>query len=93
MNGVLRYRKLFNIMTRGAGSLRCSGILSDAGPLVDDRGVQDAANRFRAAAAPAPYGLFPSCSPWISLLFLPPSQTLEWVRWEKNGSNRQGTSR
>ena len=39
-----RYRKLFNIMTRGAGSLRCSGILLDAGPLVEDRDVQEVAN-------------------------------------------------
>ena len=31
---VSRYYELFNIMTRGAGWLRCSGILSDAGPLV-----------------------------------------------------------
>ena len=33
-DGVSRYYELFNIMTRGAGWLRCSGILSDAGPLV-----------------------------------------------------------
>lgn len=51
---VLRYHELFIIMTRGAGSLRCSGILLDAGPLVEDRDVQDVANRFRAAAAPRP---------------------------------------
>lgn len=43
-------------MTRGAGLLHCSGILLDAGPLVGDRGVQKAANEFRAAAALWPCG-------------------------------------
>ena len=38
--------ELFNIMTRGAGWLWCSGILSHAGPLVEDQGVQDVANNF-----------------------------------------------
>ena len=38
-------------MTRGVGWLRCSGILLDAGPLVEDWDVQDVANRLGAAAA------------------------------------------
>ena len=53
---VSRYRELFIIMTRGAGSLQCSGILLDAGPLGGDRDVQEVANDFRATAAPWPCG-------------------------------------
>lgn len=36
----------FNIMTRGAGWFRCSGILLNAGPLIEDRDVHEGANRF-----------------------------------------------
>ena len=78
-------------MTRGVGWLRCSGILLDAGPLVEDWDVQDVANRIGAAAAAWLCGHFDVVLHG-SLAFLAPIR-LRVVRMGENGSNCKSASR